>query len=217
MTKPNLSLNGIPGTLWEIRKQEKIHPYLGLRQAILIINSQERALKEGRLSQKKCLLKLKKQKESLATTFDADERDILLSEIDLTEHELTSFVQLFFDAEMELETAIAEKLRIESLNPDMVNSTSEDLQKQYASDAFQCKLARAVIISVYSNRKAVSEGVAEIMYDSFCLSESDKQRFDTNIDRQSRHWGLGLIAPEFTVNYQILDVTKDDCDGISVR
>ncbi len=210
MTQPHLSLNGTPGTLWEIKRQENVHPYLGIRQAILIINAQEKALKEGKLSQQKAKLALKKQEEVL-TKVEGDEREILLSEIDIAKYDLKSFDQLIRDAENELNIAVHEKARIESLNPNLVNESYEDLQVKYANEAFQCKLARAVVISAYSSHKMISEGAAEIIYDSMCLPQAERERFEINVISQLRH-----LLPE-TTQTQALTPLDGDNNGITVE
>lgn len=210
MTKPNLSLNGIPGTLWEIRRQENIHPYLGLRQAILMINSLEKALKESRLAQKKAIRKINAQKEAFSHNDSAEDLEILLDELDLAEYELASFSQLIADTEVELNTALTEKSRIEAASFDLFDGTAENLQEKYANEAFQRKLARAVVISAYSSHKMISEGAAEVIYDSACLSKSEREQFELNVVGQLR-----MLLPEPPVNTQILEPTIGDSNGIT--
>jgi len=210
MTKINQSLNGIPGTLWEIRRQENVHPYLGLRQAVLIINAQESALREGKLSLKKLRIKLKTQKENLST-LQGDNLEIALDEIEITGYELDSLEKLIIDASTELRIAIEEKDRIESLNPSMCNETYESLQEKYANEAFQNKLARSVVIAAYSSQRMISEGAAEVIYDSACLSLTDRQRFETNVILQLRQ----LLPPE-PVNVQTL-ITNGGLNGSSTK
>jgi len=194
MEKVNLSLNGIPGTLWEIRRQESIHPYLGLRQAILIIDTQEKALRQGALTQKKMRLTLKTQQQDLPNSL-GDLREILLDEIEITQYQLDSFYQLLVDAKAELDTAIKEKLRIEKLNPAMIAGTYETIQMSYANESFQCKLARSVVVSVLSAARGISEGAAEVLYDSNCLSAEDQQKFKANIEMQLQQLLLGPVNP----------------------
>jgi hypothetical protein len=208
--QPHLSLNGTPGTLWEIRRQENIHPYLGLRQAILIINTQEKALKTGRISQKKAIRDLGVQKEKLSTDTGID-LEILLDEIDLAEYNLAEYNQLILDAETELQVAIREKQRIESLNPAMFESTYQELQEIHAKDAFQFKLARAVVVSAYSSHKMISEGAAEVIYDAACLSQADRERFEIIVVQQ-----LKQLMPEM-VQTQALNPTNGDCNGTSLE
>lgn len=185
--QPHLSLNGTPGTLWEIRRQENVHPYLGLRQAILIINAQEKALMQGQLSKKKLVFKLNKQKEELLIT-KGEEAEIINAEINITAYELESFDQLILDAETELRVAKEEKERIEALNCDMVGATYEELQQKYASKAFQRKLAKAIIVSAYSSQKMISEGAAEVIYDSVCFPEAERMAFDMDVLHQLKQW-----------------------------
>lgn len=210
MTKPNLSLNGIPGTLWEIRRQENVHPYLGLRQAVLIVNAQQKALREGRLGLKKIKLKLKTQQQELAGN-EGDELEILLDEIEITKCDIASFDQLLLDAETELRVAIEEQERIEALNPSMVDETYETLQGKYANEAFQNKLARAVVIAAYSSHKMISEGAAEVIYDSACFSPTDRRRFEANLVSQLRQ----LLPPE-PANLQAL-ITNGGLNGSGAK
>lgn len=210
MIKPHLSLNGVSGTLWEIRRQENVHPYLGLRQAILIIDTQEKALKEGRLSQKRTRLRLERQ-EQLVLEKKGLELEILLDEIELAKHELQSFDQLIIDAETELTTAKEEKRRIELLNPIMVAEVDDASITEYANEAFQCKLARAVVISAYSSCKMISEGAAEVIYDSACLPETDKQKFEARVVGQL----MQMLPPEPTPG-QFLETNNGGTNGITV-
>lgn len=208
----NFSLNGIPGTLWEIRRQENIHPYLGLRQAILIINDKEKALREGRLSQKKARLHLKRQKEALATSsLIGDELEIQADEVEIAEHDLKMFDQLILDAEMELRIATEEKQRIESCNPDMVSGSYEELQHKYTSEAFRAKLTRSLVVSIYSSFKMISEGASELVYDAACLSPSERKEFDANTAQQ-----LTQFLPQLT-NPQQLTETNGGLNGFTAN
>lgn len=209
MTQAHLSLNGTPGTLWEIRRQENIHPYLGIRQAILIINTQEKALKEGRLAQKKATVSLKTQRQKLPY-LEGDARDIALDEIELAEYNLQSFDQLILDAESELSVARQEKMRIESTNPSMASANYEALQAAYAKEAFRCKLARAVVISAYSSQKMISEGAAEVIYDSACFPEAERMEFEAAVVSQLRQW----LLPE-QMNPQNLEPINGEINGIT--
>lgn len=202
----NFSLNGIPGTLWEIRKQENIHPYLGLRQAILIINAKEKALLDGKLAQKKALLSIKKQKESL-TSLQGDESEIRAAEIEIAEHDARMFEQLILDAEMELKTATQEKTRIETANPDMASESYEYLQIKYANEAFRSKLTRSLVISIYGSYKMLSEGAAELVYDAACFTPAERQQFDTDTFQQLSQ--LLVVAP----NPQLSTSIEGDSDG----
>jgi hypothetical protein len=211
MTQPHLSLNGTSGTLWEIRRQENIHPYLGIRQAILIINDHTKALKEGKLAQKKARVALSAQKEKFLSV-EGDERDILFDEIELAEYNLESFDQLILDVETELNVALQEKLRIENCNPDMITKSYEELQVTYANEAFQCKLARAVVVSAYSSHKMISEGAAEVIYDSGCLPKIERERFELNVISQLRQ----LLPPE-PINPVTLQSTAGGNNGLSIN
>jgi hypothetical protein len=202
MNKPNLTLNGVPGTLWEIRRQESIHPYLGWRQSILIINSLEKALKNADLAYKKSALALTKQRAKILNC-EPEDLEIISCEIAIAEYEQESIAQLVFDTKMELKVAEEEKQRIEYLNLDMVKETYMGLQEKYASCAFQCKLARSVVISALSSSNQISESAAEVLYDSACLSQNDREHLDANILSQLKHWGL-LRQSQQQTNHQFL-------------
>lgn len=210
MPQVNFSLNGIPGTLWEIRRQENVHPYLGLRQAILIIDSKEKALRDSRLSYKKALLNIKRQKESLEG-LASDELEIKQLEIDIAEHEIVSMNQLVIDAEMELKVANEEKTRIEAYNPDMITGTYEELQAKYASPAFHSKLKRALVVSIYSSCKMISEGASELVYDAACLTPDERLQLDVDTFQQLTQ--LLSAVP----NPQLLTPTNGDSSGITVN
>ena len=194
MQKVNLSLNGIPGTLWEIKRQEHIHWYLGYRQAILIINSLNKALKETTLLQKKARLEIDKKRQALST-MSSVELEILALEIEIAEDDLTQQKQMIRDSEMERETALAEKARIELEHPEIEVKDYEGLQQRYAKEAFQNKLARAVTIAAYSSHKMLPEGASEVIYDMRAFSETEQQRFSDKVMTEI----LGLI-PELSPN-----------------
>ncbi|NJR25771.1 MAG: hypothetical protein HC786_28460 [Richelia sp. CSU_2_1] len=216
MTTPHLSLNGIPGTLWEIRRQENIHPYLGWRQAILTASELEKSLKRGNLVKNRLRIELEKKERALQLRKDnrllyfifsipskffsffnkndkkeSEYLEILAAEIEIDRDEFSSLEQLIFDTETELNAAKEEKLRIESLNPDMVGGDSEALRKN-ASAAFQRKLVRAIVVSAYSSRKMISEGAAEVIYDSACLPEVEREQFEEDVVQQL----MKLLPPE---------------------
>ncbi|MEG3881051.1 hypothetical protein QT972_27170 [Microcoleus sp. herbarium7] len=180
MTKVNLSLNGIPGTLWEIKRQEHIHWYSGYRQAILIINSLNKALKEATLSQKKALLEVDKKRQGLSTKSGV-ELEILVLELEIAEDDLEQQKQMIRDSEMEHETALIEKARIESEHPEIAEHDYEMLQQKYTKEAFQNKLARAVTIAVYSSHKMLPEGASEVIYDMRAFSEAEQKRFSEKV------------------------------------
>ena len=178
--KVNLSLNGIPGTLWEIKRQEYIHWYLGYRQAILIINSLDKALKEANLSQKKALLEVDKTRQSLSTKVGV-ELEILKLELEIAEDALDEQTQMVRDSEMERETALTEKVRIESEHPEIADQDYEGLQQKYSKEAFQNKLVRAVTIAAYSSHKMFPEGASEVIYDMRSFSEAEQRRFSEKV------------------------------------
>ena len=208
--KVNLSLNGIPGTLWEIKRQEHIHWYLGYRQAILIINSLNKALKEATLSQKKVFLEIGKKRQELSTKSGV-ELEILELEIEIVEDDLAQQKQMIRDSEMERETALIEKTRIESEHPEIAAENYEELQQKYAKEAFQNKLVRAVTIAAYSSHKMLPEGASEVIYDMRAFSEAEQKSFSEKVMIEI----LGLM-PELTpdnVARQLLEQNLNNTGG----
>ena len=180
MSKVNLSLNGIPGTLWEIKRQEYVHWYLGYRQAILIIGALNKTLKEATLSQKKAFLEMDKKRQALAMKSGV-ELEILELEIEIAEDGLAQQKQMIRDSEMERETALTEKTRIESEHPEIADEDYEGLQQKYTKEAFQNKLVRAVTIAAYSSHKMLPEGASEVIYDMRSFSEDEQKRFSAKV------------------------------------
>lgn len=208
MTQVNFSLNGIPGTLWEIRRQENIHPYLGLRQAILIIDDKEKTLREGYLAQKKARLSIKQQKKDFfVSNLTEDELEIRLDEIDIAEHNIKMFDQLILDAEMELQIAKEERQRIEDCNPDMAHGTYKELQYKYANEAFRCKLTKSLVVAIYSSFKIIPEGAAELVYDAGCLSPAERKEFDASTVQQ-----LTQFLPQLAIVPQSIE-TNGELNG----
>ena len=173
----NLSLNGIPGTIWEIRRQEYIHWYLGYRQAILIINSLNKALKEAEVSQKKAVVEINKKKRQQVLEEDPDTVEILNLEIEIAQDSFAEQSQMIIDGQVELSVALVEKERIESEYPEILSKSYIELQQEYAEEAFQNKLVRATAISAYSSGRNLSEGVSEIMYDMQAFSAATQEKF----------------------------------------
>lgn len=210
MSKVNLSLNGIPGTLWEIKRQEYIHWYLGYRQAILIIGALNKTLKEANLSQKKATLEIHKKKQERSTK-SGTELEILALEIEIAEDALDEQKQMIRDSEMERETALIEKARIESEHPEIASEDYETLQQKYTKEAFQNKLARAVTIAAYSSHKMLPEGASEVIYDMRAFSEAEQKRFSEKVMIEI----LGLM-PELSpdnVARQLLEQNLNNTGG----
>ena len=200
--KVNLSLNGIPGTLWEIKRQEHIHWYLGYRQAILIVNSLNKALKEATLTQKKALLEIDKKRQALSTKSGV-ELEILELEIEIAEDDLEQQKQMVRDSEMERGTTLTEKARIEAEHPEIADEDYETLQHKYTKEAFQNKLARAVTIAAYSSHKMLPEGASEVIYDMRAFSEDEQKRFSAKVFAE-----VIALMPELSPNnveHQLLE------------
>lgn len=174
MESVNLSLNGVSGTLWEIRRQEHIHYYLGYRQAVLIANSLLKNLRLARLNKKATQCMLKEQNDKLILLGDGDDKEILLLEIGITEDSLDEQSSLIRDTELELKVAMEEKERIAKKYPELLGSY-ENVQNGCSQIALLAKLARSMAIATYSSLQGVSEGVAETIFDSGCLSLDDQQ------------------------------------------
>lgn len=208
--KVNLSLNGIPGTLWEIKKQEHIHWYLGYRQAILIIGALNKVLKEAALSQKKALLEIDKKRQALATKTDA-ELEILELEIEIAEDTLNEQKQMVRDSEMERKTALIEKARIELEHPEIAEEDYETLQQRYTKEAFQNKLVRSVAISAYSSHKMLSEGASEVIYDMQSFSEVEQQRFSEKIMIEILALMPGLSSNN--ISHELLEQSLNNMGG----
>lgn len=209
--KVNLSLNGIPGTLWEIKRQEHIHWYLGYRQAILIVGALNKALKEADLSQKKALLEIDKKRETFFATEVGAELEILVLELEIAEDALAEQKQMIRDSEMERETALIEKTRIESEHPEIAEHDYEGLQRKYTKEAFQNKLVRAVTIAAYSSRKMLPEGASEVIYDMRAFSEVEQKRFSAKVFAE-----VIALMPELSpdnVALELLEQNLNDMRG----
>ena len=178
MKNTNYSLNGISGTLWEIRRQEAIHFYLGYRQAILIAASLQKNLKLAKLERRKTQMSVVKEKarfQSTANTLNEIEREIFLGEIEIVEDSLLEGETLIRDAELELAVAQSEEQRIAKAHPDLLENGYDAVQKQFSQQAFLAKLARSVAISTYASMKGVSDATAEVIVDSDCLTSEDQR------------------------------------------
>ncbi len=188
MTKANLSLNGIAGTLWEIRRQEYVHWYLGYRQAVLIVNSLTKGLKDAELSRLRTLLDIdnKKKDSQIGSHVETGELKtaIYALEIEIAENQLSEQEQMVRDSTLELEVARREKSRIEAEHPEIELYGYQELQEKYAQEAFGNKLTRAIAISVFSTSKAIPEGAAEVIYDMRSLSETDQIKFSDNLTKE---------------------------------
>lgn len=211
MDKVNLSLNGVQGTLWEIRRQEHIHWYLGYRQTILIIRSIARSLKEGRLVQKQTSLNLETKRQEL-TEKTGVAREISELEIEIAESDLEDKLELIRDSTAELEIAISEKERIEREHPEIHEKDYHELQHQIAKEAFENKLVRAVAIGAYSIRKMLPEGATEIIYDMSGFSEIEQQSFSLKVKQK-----ILELMPELATHPPEYQQLEGDSNGFSIR
>lgn len=212
MQKVNLSLNGIPGTLWEIKRQEQIHWYLGYRQAILIVNSLGKTLKEAILTQKKATLALEQKKKLLVDKVGV-ELEILILENEIADDALEEQKQLFRDTETEYQTALVEKTRIETEHPEILLKDYKTLQTEYALDAFRGKLARHVAIATYSSHRALPESASEVIYDMMAFSVEEQQDFHQKLS--SKMFEL-LLSPSKVVQSfpdALTDLRVNQIDG----
>lgn len=175
MLNVNITLNGISGTLWEIRRQEAIHFYLGYRQALLIIKDLEKNIKTAKLGSQKTMLAISKEKTALASSIPEEEESVRILELEIIQDSLVETNLLIRDSVFELEAAKAEKDRIETEHPEL-RGTYEEIQQKYAQSAFLAKLARNVAISTYALSQGLSEAASEIIVDSNCLSITDQEQ-----------------------------------------
>jgi hypothetical protein len=66
----------------------------------------------------------------------------------------------------------------------MATLTYNELQAKYANAAFRCKLARTIAISTYSRAMQLPEGISEVIYDTACLPEAEKQEILSSSTQQ---------------------------------
>lgn len=210
MKNVNYSLNGTSGTLWEIRRQEAIHFYLGYRQAILIVGSLQKNLKLAKLEKRKTQLGVTKEKERFQAgvgSLNEIEREIFLGEIEIVEDSLIEGEILIRDAELELAVAQSEEQRITRTHPELLGNGYDAVQQQFSQAAFLAKLARSVAISTYASMKGVSDATAEVIVDSDCLtSEEQRLLFTSWSERMAK-----LIPAELENQaLQAEDIAKTD-------
>lgn len=190
MTSVNLSLNGVSGTLWEIRRQENTHFYLGYRQAVLIVRDLQKKIKSANLERRKTLFFVEQEK-AKANKLAGEEREILLDEISIIEDSLAEGLDFIRDAKNELNAAVAEIERLQNEHPDLLDSY-ETVQEKYSQASFVGKLARNLMISTYSLYKGVSESAAEVIVDSDCLTPHDQQTLVSSLAAKMEK----LLPPE---------------------
>jgi hypothetical protein len=166
----NLHSNSRSGVLYEIRQEEAIHPFYGLRKAELMILAAERTLLHARLSmaagerdRNKWLLR----KEALSgeankTPQQDDELFNLEQDLQRYDFEYPVMLDQYRDMELERNIAISEKLRILAEHPEFLQKDFNQLQEEFSEEALLNKLAMAVAAKLWAGQSL--EAVGELFF-----------------------------------------------------
>lgn len=166
----NLHSNSKSGVLYEIRQDEAIHPFYGLRKAELMILAAERTLLDARLSMKAgerqyqkwtSRVKVLAEKQE-KTPLEDDELFGIEQELQRYNFEYPVTLDKYRDMELERDIAIAEKCRILSEHPEFLSKNFNQLQEEFSEEALLNKLAIAVAAKLWSGQSL--EAVGELFF-----------------------------------------------------
>jgi len=173
----NLSINSQGAVLYEIQKQERVHWFLGLRQAELIIQDKQAALEHNYYEQRKQEREIKRSRikiESLSPDNPLDQLEIeeLEDKIAIARSAIDNLSPLLRDAVMEHQTAVGERTRILRENSIAHSLTYEELQASITPECLNEKLSRYTASRIWASQNHLSEGVGELLFD---LSPRDRE------------------------------------------
>lgn len=168
----NISFNTKASVETEIRRQERIHPFWGLRQAEEFIRDRTAALRETLYKARAGARELSQLRQQLQSTTDLDDGCLTLADqnaqedchdrIAKIEEEQAMIAPMIRDCKMELDTAITEKQRILATHP-ALNQDYETLQCEMSKSALTAKEATFIAGRVLAARQGLPESVAEIL------------------------------------------------------
>lgn len=173
----NLSINSQGAILYEIQKQERVHWFLGLRQAELIIQDKQAALEHNYYEQKKQEREIKRSQlkiqflSSSADPLDQLEIEELEDKLAIARSAIDNLSPLLRDAVMEHQTALQERSRILRENPIAQSLTYEELQANITPECLNQKLSHYTASRIWASQNHLPEGVGELLFD---LSDRDR-------------------------------------------
>lgn len=157
MTLTSLSSNFGYATISAIRAEERLHWYLGLRKAELILESSLKPALQFSILDKNKLIRDRKSLISIEVKDDdIDDKIIRITE------EIRQIEMLIPDTVLEIQLAEAERDRIVSEHPESLELSKVELQRRYSRD---CYLARAtrVIATASMRQMGYSDGEASLI------------------------------------------------------
>lgn len=161
---------------FEIRKQERVHWFLGLRQAELIVDAKQgvldynerqlrRGLRKVRQKQRQLDRLIVIQKLSLGLLPLQDAIESLQDDIAEAKQEYGKIHPYVRDALMERDTAAIERDRIIHEHEEELNTNFDELQEKYAQPAMLQGFARYFASRVWASQNHLPEALGSLLFE----------------------------------------------------
>jgi hypothetical protein len=173
MPLAHMTTNSWAATIHEIRKQERLHWFLGLRQAELCVRDKEQIIDANAHAERKyqrSMRRLQRELDALnrlpeLTPDEEDRIEELEDEIGQGKRTWVASQPLIRDAQLEYEIAKAERDRILQEHPEAQSLSFEELQKRYTLPALVEVHARYVAARIWSAQNGVPESVGSMLFE----------------------------------------------------
>lgn len=204
----NLSINSRAGVEFEIRRQERIHWFLGLRQAELFIQERTAALETNYRLQRdyaRTCRGWQRELESLQaleflTPDQEDQIEKLEDDIAAAQRSSETLQPLIRDCAMELATAEAEKERILAPHPEAIALSFFELQERYSHVALMEKQAQFTAAEIWASQNNLPVSVGHLLFGlsrtdrEYCLAREMELRNDLRVTEAIAH-AAQILAP----------------------
>ncbi|MBD1864181.1 MULTISPECIES: hypothetical protein [Trichocoleus] len=175
----NLSINSKAGVEHEIQRQERVHWFLGLRQAELFIQEKRAALETNYHLQRKHSRQVKTWEKELQTLQELeqpsleqlDQIEALQDDIAAAKSSQENLQPLIRDCGMELHSAEDQKQRILQAHPEAIDLSYIELQTRYSAVALLEKQAHVTAAEIWASHNALPVSVGHLLFD---LSPADR-------------------------------------------
>lgn len=176
----NVSINSKAGVELEIQRQERIHWFLGLRQAELFIQEKRAALETNYHLQRKHVRQVKSWQRQLQALEELEQPNLeqvdqieeLKDDIAAAKSSQENLQPLIRDCVMELHSAEAQKQRILGDHPEAIDLSYIELQTRYSAVALLEKQAHAAAAEIWASQNALPVSIGHLLF-SLAPAERD--------------------------------------------
>lgn len=208
----SLSINSKAGVEFEIRKQERVHWLLGLRQAELFIQEKTEALATNyrlQREQARTCRGWRREFDDLQalpspTPDQLDQIEKLEDDIAAVQRSSQTLEPLIRDCVMELAVAKAEKERILTAHPEAIALSYTELQERYGHVALMEKQAQFAAAEIWASQNNLPVSVGHLLFDlspserEYCLTREMELRNGLRVSEAIAHAAqvLASLPPE---------------------